>query len=229
MWPWTWIASAISSGSPWRLPISAASAGRRGRSLEIARGLVAEHGRQQSVAVHGGLLRHVLEQPVGAGQPAARGPHRPAVGQRHPDPARAVRGAERLPPLEVGVMRPLEDLDRLVVASEHARGRRAQLEIRGRERLGLVRAGERLVRLEPGALGVRGAGALEVGLSVLIRPSSCNSSGDARPDRLLDARARENEKEPTIAGKRDRYRVQRIALAGTPVVERAIEFAQLTR
>ena len=62
-------------------------------------------------------------------------------------------------------MRTLEDLDRLVVSSEHARGRRAQLEIRGRKRLGLVRAGERLVRLEPRALGVRGAGAPEVGLA----------------------------------------------------------------
>ena len=61
-------------------------------------------------------------------------------------------------------MCPLEDLDRFVVASEHACGGRAQLEILGRKRLGLVRAGERLVRLEPGALGVCGAGALEVTL-----------------------------------------------------------------
>jgi hypothetical protein len=57
------------------------------------------------------------------------------------------------------MMRPLEDLDRLVVSREHAHRRRAQLEVLGGKGLGLVRAGERLVRLEPGALGVCSAGA----------------------------------------------------------------------
>ena len=99
--------------------------------------------------MHDSFLRHVLEQPIGTGQPTAGGPHRSDEEQRHADPARAVRGAERLPPLEVGVMRTLEDLHRLVVSSEHARRRRAQLEIGGRKGLGLLRTRERLVRLQP--------------------------------------------------------------------------------
>ena len=99
--------------------------GGRGRSLEVAHGLLTEDRRQQRVAVHRRFPRYVLEQPVSACQPSARGADRPPVEERHPDPARAVRGTGCLALLEVGVMRPLEDLDRLLVAGEHARGRHA--------------------------------------------------------------------------------------------------------
>jgi hypothetical protein len=61
-------------------------------------------------------------------------------------------------------MRSLEARDRLVIAGEHQRRHRQKLEIFGGERLGLVCLDERVVRSEPGGLGVRGAGALEVGL-----------------------------------------------------------------
>ncbi len=137
--------------------------GSRDRSLEVACGLVAEHDRQQGVAVNGRLLRHVLDQPVRACQPSARGTDRPSVEERDTDPARAVRGAGYLALLEVGVVRPLEDLDRLVVAREHACGRRPKLEIHGRNRLRLVRTRERPEGLQPRARGVCGAGALEIG------------------------------------------------------------------
>jgi maltose O-acetyltransferase len=62
-------------------------------------------------------------------------------------------------------MRPLEDLDRLVISTEHPCGRRAQLEVFGRERSGLVRAREGFVGLEPGtSSGSRkGPGALVTG------------------------------------------------------------------
>ena len=58
------------------LPDRRCLGGRRGSSLEVARGLMAEDGRQQRVAVHRRLSRHVLEQPVRAAEPSARGPDR---------------------------------------------------------------------------------------------------------------------------------------------------------
>jgi len=58
-------------------------------------------------------------------------------------------------------MRSLQDLDRLVVADQHPRGGRAELEIVRRQSVALVCCGERLVRLEPGASRIRGPRAVQ--------------------------------------------------------------------
>ena len=135
-----------------------------------------EDERDQQKSVFRGLLGPRLEEALRAAEPARCGPDEPSVREVHPDPRRRAGCAQRLAALRVEVMCALEGRDRLVIASEHQQRHRQKLEILGRERLGLVRPGERLVRREPGALGVRGAGALEIGLERAHPASSCNRS-----------------------------------------------------
>ena len=139
-----------------------------------------EDERDQQKSVLRGLLGPCLEEALRAAEPARCGPDEPSVGEVHPDPRRRPGCAQRLGALRVEVMCPLEGRDRLVIASEHQQRHRQKLEIFGRERLGLVCLGERLVRGEPGGLGVRGAGALEIGLE-RAHPASFATGLSAAP------------------------------------------------
>ena len=132
--------------------------------LEVSGCLMLEDEREHQKSVFRGLLGPRLEEALRAAEPARGRPDEPSVREVHPDPRRRPGCAQRLAALRVEVMCPLEGRDRLVIASEHQQRHRQKLEIFGRERLGLVCLGERLVRREPGGLGVCGAGALEVGL-----------------------------------------------------------------
>ena len=56
----------------------------RVRSLEVARGKVLLHDRQQQIALLGALVLLALEQPLGAGEPARRAAHLSSKEKRKP-------------------------------------------------------------------------------------------------------------------------------------------------
>jgi hypothetical protein len=125
---------------------------------------VLEDARQHQQPVFRGLLGPRLEKAVRASEPSRCRPDLPAVREIHSDPRGRASRPERLAAFQVEVMCPLQCSDGLVVAGKHQERRRQQLEIVRRERFGLVGASERLRGREPRALGVRGAGVLEVAL-----------------------------------------------------------------
>jgi hypothetical protein len=102
----------------------------------------------------------------------------------HPDPERAPAGPALGAGLEVKVMRALEAADPLVVAPEHVCGRAEELEVVRLERFHGLRAGERVVRVRPGATLVRPTSAVEVQVShstpiVTEPPGRCRDREEA--------------------------------------------------
>ena len=153
----------------------------RSSLCEVSGCLMLEDEGDQQKSVFRGLLGPRLEEALRAAEPPCCRPDDPSVREGHPDPRRRPGCTQRLATLRVEVMCPLEGRDRLVIAREHQQRHRQKLEIFGRERLGLVCLGERLVRGEPGGLRVRGAGTLEVGLERAHLASSCNRMGTMGP------------------------------------------------
>ena len=161
---------------PEALPDCRRLARDRSSLCEVSSRLVLEDERDQQEAVFRGLLGPCLEEALRAAEPARCRPDEPSVREVHPDPRRRPGCAQRLGALRVEVMCPFEGRDRLVIASEHQQRHRQKLKIFGRERLTLVCSAKSLVRDQPGGLGVRGAGALEIGLECAHPASSCNRS-----------------------------------------------------
>jgi hypothetical protein len=100
-----------------------------------------------------------LEEPAGAPEPPARPRGLPAQRQREADPERAARGGRQRAGGGMRVLRALEQLDPLVLAAEHERGGRLQLEVRGAEGAGGL---ERGVRVGPRASRGGLTGAVEL-------------------------------------------------------------------
>src|SRR5207248_11428639 len=147
----------------------------------------------------------VEKSPCNAEPPARRADGAPKR-EIHPDPGRGAHGAQRLASLQVPAMRALEDRDRLVVSAEHQRRSRQQLEILRLERSVLVGTQEGLGGVEPCAVRIRRAGALEVIASrVLDGPSHSERPTLSLPVHAV-ARARlessrsGNEKPPIYGG-----------------------------
>ena len=87
MWPCSWAASANRSGSPKRSPIAAASPAVAAAASRSPRRLLLEHDRQQQVAALDAVAPSLLEQPLGAAEPAAGA-------------ARSPRAVARLTPIQ---------------------------------------------------------------------------------------------------------------------------------
>ncbi len=79
------------------------------RSGEVSRALPLERRGQQHVAALYRVAFLALEEALRAPEPATGRPHLAAQREVHPDPERAAHGAQRLPGLEVRVVRALED------------------------------------------------------------------------------------------------------------------------
>ena len=128
------------------LPDRARRAGRGGRRLEVARGLVAEHRRKHQVPLLDALGLLTLDQPLRPAHPARRPPGLAAQHEVEPEPERAARRGQPVAALEMRVVGALERAAVLLVAAEHVRGGRQPLEI-----LGPVGARQRVVDVRPAA------------------------------------------------------------------------------
>ena len=145
----------------------ACSFGGRG---EVPGRLVLEHRRQEQVAALG-TLPLVLEEPLCAAQPARRRSDLPTGRKVQADPQRAPDSPQRRPALEVPLMRALEPRNRFVVATEHERAGRQELDIRRAQRRVPLLGTQRLVCLEPRLLRVGLTAASEGGSALHPRHS----------------------------------------------------------
>ena len=124
MWPWACKADREEIAIAEARADRGGLAGDRGGSFEVTCSLVTENERDQQVAMLRSVVWSVLEQPLGAPEPAARRAYRTPVGEVHADPGRGTHRAQRLASLEIPVVGTLEDPDRVVVSTEHQRRRR---------------------------------------------------------------------------------------------------------
>ena len=132
---------------------------------EVAGRLMLEHHWQQQVAALGALIL-VLEEPLRAAQPARSRADLATGGKVQPEPQRAPNSTQRLPALEVSLMRTLQPRGRLVVPTEHEGAGREKLGVGCFQRRPLLRCGKRLIRLGPSPLRISLTAPLERGLSL---------------------------------------------------------------
>jgi hypothetical protein len=132
--------------------------GRRG-GLELAHRLMPERERHEQVSLLDAVLAHLLDEPLRAPEPAGPAAHLATQHQVHADPECGPRREQRRAAVEVQVMSPLEVAQVLVLAPEHVRRRRDELDVLGRRR---IRTGERRVGLQPRAARASRPGAFEM-------------------------------------------------------------------
>ena len=110
---------------------------RRGRvrSLEVARGKVLLHDRQQQIAALGALVLLVLEQPLGAGDPAGRATHLAAKEKTEAQPECGTDGAQAFAGVQVRMMGTFERPQIVLVPTDQIRRHRQQLEILASQRV----------------------------------------------------------------------------------------------
>ena len=99
----------------------------RGRTLEVAGGLVLEGDGHQYVALFCAFTVFAFDQPLCASEPTGGRTHLPAKGKLYSDPERTSRGAQRYPVVGVALKCAPQDLHPVVFATEHVGRRREQL------------------------------------------------------------------------------------------------------
>ena len=143
------------TGDQVRVPATLADLGglRRGRvrSLEVARGKVLLHDRQQQIAALGALVLLVLEQPLGAGDPAGRGAHLAAKEKTQAQPECGTDGAQAFAGFQVRVMGTFQRPQIIIVPTDQIGRHRQQLEILAFQSGRLIGCRERPVGVGPGA------------------------------------------------------------------------------
>ena len=105
--------------------------------------------RDQEIAALDAVLRVALEQPLGASEPARRAGRVSAEEKIVADPEGTTGRTWGLAGPDVHVMRALESGEIIVVVADHVCRPREQLEILCSERLQLIGARQRLVRIQP--------------------------------------------------------------------------------
>ena len=150
--------------------------GRLARNLRhehvLAGRFVPQCERQEQVAALRAVPFLALDQALRPPEPTARPghvtQHRQVDAEMH---GRAHRAA-RLTGADVRMMSTLERREELVDPTEHVRGDRQRFQILGREAVGLVRRGQRLVRHRPHILRKRPLAALDVSGPTHENPAS---------------------------------------------------------
>jgi hypothetical protein len=121
------------AGDQVRIPAALADlgslSGGRVRSLEVARGKVLFHDRQQQIAALGAFVLFVLEQPLRAGDPAGRGAHLSTKEETEAEPECGTDRAQACTGIEVRVMGTLERLQIIRVPTGQIRRHCQQVEI----------------------------------------------------------------------------------------------------
>ena len=139
--------------------------GRRGGGgaggLQIARRPVLEIGCEQQIALLD-TVAPLFEQPLGAREPARGARDLPAEHEVHADPEGAADSRQILSAIEVALMRTLQRAQLLLVAAQHVRDGREQLQVPRCERRLPIGTPQRLVGLYPRTLGVRAPAACEL-------------------------------------------------------------------
>ena len=99
----------------------------RGRTLEVADGLVLEGDGHQHVALFRAFTVLAFDQPLCASEPTGGRAHLPTKRKLHSDPERTARGAQRGPVVRVALKCAAQDPHAVVFATEHVGRRREQL------------------------------------------------------------------------------------------------------
>jgi len=104
----------------------------------------------------------VLDQPLGAREPAARLACLAHPRQAEPAPERPVRGTRLIAAVQTELVEPIHEMQKLVIAAEQPRRQGVELEVGPRQRRFLVRGSEATIRLRPGPATVAVAAARDL-------------------------------------------------------------------
>ena len=112
----------------------------RGRGVEVAIGLMAEHQRDPQIPVLDAVAPGALQQPLCARKPSPRAAHVSLQREVEIHPERAAHGAKWLTGVEMQLIGALQGAQVLLVAPEHVRRRGQPLKV-GRPQRGRLIGG----------------------------------------------------------------------------------------
>ena len=121
----------------------------------VAGRLLPHHHGHEQVSPLDTIALFLLDQSLRPGEPPRATRHLSPDQQVSAGPACAAGGLERLASLQMSVMRTLQDLQMLIVAAEHRRRCREQLEILSSQRQRPIGSRKRRVRASPFSPRVR--------------------------------------------------------------------------
>ena len=162
-------AALLVAGQPDEVGVTEALADRSGFGgggvprLPVAGAHLPQPDRDQQPAALDAVAPVALELPLRASKPSSGAGVLAAEQHVVSDPERTPHGAQRLAGFQVPVMSPLQRPDILLIPTAHVGRSREQLQVRRVQTLRVVSGCQRLMSLDPRALGIRLATPLQLG------------------------------------------------------------------